>query len=390
MACPLARVGFTFLVLSLAARGLALPTVVDPDLRVQTWTRSLDSPTGVAILPGGGGTLLVTEKNTGRVRVVDNKRIVGTALDLAVANQSERGLLGIATPPDFSSNNHVYVYYTAAASDGGDPIEHRIERYTWNAGARSLSFDRRIKTLPGGPGPNHDGGKITFGPDGKLYAVIGDLNRDERTTNSANDTVNRIGVILRMNPSGSALTNNPFFNAASPGSPLSDVYAYGVRNSFGLAFDPKTNALWDTENGPSSMDEINRVRPGFNSGWDRIMGPDARDADDTADLVSLGDAARYDDPTFSWAEPIAPTDLEFINTGRLGGEYNGDLFVGDVRTGRLHRFELTRTRNAFSLGGDLADRVADNDSGDLLAEQDQLFFGDGFGVISDLTVAPGG
>lgn len=375
--------------LLLVSNALATPALIDPSLRAQTWVRGLEQPTGLAIL--GDGHLLVTEKSTGKVQVVFGKSVVGTALDLNVANNSERGLLGIATPDDFAANHHVYLYYTAADSDGGAATANLIERYTWSASSRTLTFDRPIKTLPGGPGPNHDGGKIIFGPDGKLYAQVGDLNRNELTTN--HDTtapITRAATILRLNPSGTAPTDNPFFNAKSPRSPYSDIYAHGVRNGFGLAFDPQTQDLWDTENGPNAWDEINLVRPGFNSGWEDVMGPSSRTGDDLDGLISLGGESRYSEPNFAWPEPVAPTDLEFMNSGRLGKGYNGDLFVGLLKTGSLLRFDLTRTRKAFSLRDDLADRVADNSAEDLLAEQDPLVFGSGFGTITDLVVGPGG
>ena len=113
---------------------------------------------------------------------------------------------------------------------------------------------------------------MTFGPDGKPYVVIGDLNRDGQLQNFSNGPVpDDTGVILRINDDGN----------------LAKYFAYGVRNSFGLAFDPLTLGLWDTENGPGSYDEVNLVQPGFNSGWERIMGPVIRDTEGTSDFVNF-------------------------------------------------------------------------------------------------------
>src|SRR5215207_2814165 len=216
MLTRLCRIFAAAIVLAITPAKLMSQTVVDPNLRVQRWVKGLDTPTGAAFVDGGN-TTLVLEKNTGRVRVVKNKAIVGTALDLPVANDSERGLLGIALPPDFATNPFVYLQYTASTSDGGAPIDNRVERYRWNGS--SLSFDRRVLTMPGGPGPNHDGGKIAFGPDGKLYATIGDLNRNERTSNFENaSAVTASGAILRVNPSGSNVSTNPF-RVKNPKSP---------------------------------------------------------------------------------------------------------------------------------------------------------------------------
>jgi glucose/arabinose dehydrogenase len=190
--------------------------------------------------------------------------------------------------------------------------------------------------------------------------------------------------VLRLNPSGTIPSDNPFTGDARA------IYAYGIRNSFGIAFDPVTGDLWDTENGASDFDEINRVFKGFNSGWEKIMGPSSRRGGVPGDLVSLGPAAVYDDPRFSWVAPVAPTDLEFFPTTRLGAQYKNDLFVGTTRGGKVLRFDLTRTRKSLSLVGPLADGVADNSDSAYFAEQDAIVFGNDFGLVSDLFVGPGG
>ena len=184
------------------------------------------------------------------------------------------------------------------------PLDNRVFRYTWSGG--KLVNPTQIKILPVLPGANHDGGIITFGPDGKLYIVIGDLNRDGKLQNfpdgpDPDDT----GVILRLNDDGSPASDNPFF---SQGIPLNQYYAYGVRNSFGMVFDPVTGKLWDTENGPGSFDEINQVLAGFNSGWERIMGPDALDPQGVGDLFVVP-GSHYADPKFSWPIRLVPRPL---------------------------------------------------------------------------------
>lgn len=351
----------------------------DSSLEVQTVVSGLENPTGVVFLPDGDEFVIL--KDSGQVKLIHNGAATSTPLDLNVANDSERGLLGIALHPQFARNGFVYLYYTAAHTDGGDSIGNRIERYHWNGSA--LAFDRRIKNLPGGPGPNHDGGKITFGPDGKLYAVIGNLNRDERTENfEDSSSLSLSGVILRLNSNGTSPTDNPFYSRAnvhSSKSVLNDIYAYGVRNSFGMTFDSTTGQLWDTENGPELYDEINRVTPGFNSGWQDIMGPRSRNGGTTGKLVKLGKKAHYNDPLFSWKSTVAPTDLAFNNSDLLGNNYHGDLFIGDDNTGRIYDFDLTTNRKDLTLSGGLADRVADNSN-----EQSSLIFGSGFGVVTSI------
>src|SRR4030095_871864 len=233
----------------------------------------------------GPGDILVLQKSDGRVRRVINGVLQpDQVLDVSVDNASERGLLGIALHPNFPVTPFVYLYYTQSSTPGdssGSPLANRVYRYIWNGSA--LVSPSLILDLPVTPGPNHNGGAMTFGPDGKLYIVIGDLNRDGQLQNfPAGAGPDDTGVILRINDDGSIPMDNPFF---SQGGKLARYYAYGVRNSLGLAFDPLTAELWDTENGPDRYDEINLVLPGFNSGWERIMGPVDRDAEGKGDLV---------------------------------------------------------------------------------------------------------
>ena len=110
---------------------------------------------------------------------------------------------------------------------------------------------------------------IAFGPDGKLYIAIGDLNRNGQLQNNATGAPDDSSVILRLNDDGTVPSDNPFFDQ---GGELAKYFAYGIRNSFGMAFDPVTGKLWDTENGPNSYDEVNLVEAGFNSGWRELWG----------------------------------------------------------------------------------------------------------------------
>jgi hypothetical protein len=151
-----------------------------------------------------------------------------------------------------------------------------------------------------------------------------------------------------------------------------------------MTFDPLSGKLWDTENGPSSYDEINVVEPGFNSGWNKIMGPDSRDAQNVGDLFVLP-GSHYADPKFSWLTPIGVTAIAFLATDALGVEYQGDAFVGDVNNGRIYRFQLNGARSGFALSGALADGVGDSNG-----ELSQLIFGTGFNGITDLKAGPDG
>ncbi len=333
----------------------------------------------------GSGDLLILQKGDGRVRRVINGVLQpGEALDVSVDSASETGLLGVALHPNFASNPFVYLYYTqsSSASDtNGSPLENRVVRYTWNG--NQLINPTLIISLPVTPGPNHNGGAMTFGPDGKLYIVIGDLSRDGQLQNfPAGPAPDDSGVILRLNDDGTIPGDNPFF---TQGGNLAKYYAYGVRNSFGLAFDPLTAELWDTENGPDRYDEINLVLPGFNSGWERIMGPVGRDAEGAGDLVQFP-GSHYADPKFSWFNPVGLTAIVFMKSPLLGVGYQNDVLAGDINNGNLYHFKVNPTRDLFdftSLG--LADRVADS-SGEL----QEIILGTGFAGITDIKVGPDG
>jgi aldose sugar dehydrogenase len=331
--------------------------------------------------------ILVLQKADGRVRRVINGILQpDPVLDVAVDSASERGLLGIAIHPNFPVSSFVYLYYTES-SNGSDtsgspaPLANRVYRYTWNGSA--LVSPQLLLDLPVTPGPNHNGGTMTFGPDGKLYVVIGELNRTGQLQNflgaaAPDDT----GVIFRINDDGSAPSDNPFF---SQGGNLAKYFAYGIRNSFGLAFDSVTGKLWDTENGVANYDEINLVEPGFNSGWQRIMGPSIRDPQGTSDLVIFS-GAHYADPKFSWFNVVAPTGIVFTNVATLGVDYQDSVVVGDVNNGNLYRFRLNPARDGFLFSNpNLGDLVADNSQ-----ELQELIWGTGFVGVTDLKVGRDG
>jgi glucose/arabinose dehydrogenase len=345
----------------------------------------LNQPTAMAFI--GLGDILVLQKADGRVRRVINGVLQpGQMLDLAVDSSSERGLLGIAVHPNFPASPFVYLYYTES-SNGNDtsgspgPLGNRVYRYVWDGSA--LVSPQLILNLPVMPGPNHNGGTMTFGPDGKLYIVIGELNRNGQLQNfSGGAAPDDTGVILRINDDGTIPSDNPFF---SQGGNLAKYFAYGIRNSFGLAFDSVTGKLWDTENGPANYDEVNLVNPGFNSGWERIMGPSSRDAQGTSDLVVFP-GSHYAEPKFSWFSTVAPTAIVFTNTATLGVDYQDRVIVGDVNNGNLYRFRLNPTRDGFIFTNpNLADLVADNN-----AELQELVWGTGFGGVTDLKVGADG
>jgi glucose/arabinose dehydrogenase len=260
----------------------------------------------------GSNDLLVLEKNSGKVQRVTGGAIRSTpALDLPVNSASERGLLGIALHPNFPANPGVYLYWTES-STGADSAEladvpllgNRVDRFVWNGS--TLSFERNLIQLRAFQADtnqplrgNHDGGVIRFGPDRKLYIYMGDNGRrgqmqnlpdgpgpagnqpDDQFGGPEPDDAHLTGVILRLNDDGTTPSDNPFVRAGAlrggeAGTNLQKVFAYGIRNGFGMAFDPFSGQLWEAQNGDDTFTEINRVERGANLGWVQVMGPLSR------------------------------------------------------------------------------------------------------------------
>ena len=363
------------------------PTLKDPNLQIETIVEGLSYPTSMAFIDNNN--ILVLEKEKGTVRLVSNGILQeGSALEVNVNSRSERGLLGIA----IMNNDTVFLYYTES-SQNGDQLRNRVYKYQWNNEERLLVNPTLILDLPAFPGPNHNGGKLIIGPDNYLYAVIGDLNRMGKLQNivdgpEPDDT----GVIFRVNPEdGSPAPGNPFINNNKELSSLKKYYAYGIRNSFGIAFDPVTGILWDTENGPSEYDEVNIVKPGFNSGWHQVMGPIAK-SDITIDELVNFPNSKYADPVFNWLPSLGITDIEFLNSSKLGDKYTNNIFVGDIGAqtdGYLYYFEVNEDRTAIKFDnsnqGGLADLIANNEE-----EMSEISLGTSFGGITDIETGPDG
>jgi aldose sugar dehydrogenase len=353
----------------------AQPVINDPNITAEIVTEGLSSPTSMAFIDNNN--ILVLEKS-GSVRLISNGILQEQpVLNVPVDTQSERGLLGIAILGD----DTVFLYFT----ENGQTLRNRVYRYNWNG--ESLVNATLILDLPAIPGPNHNAGKLVIGPDHYLYVIIGDLNHDGKLQNfldgpEPDDT----GVIFKVNPNdGSAAPNNPFANSGN--SVLSRYYAYGIRNSFGLTIDPVTNMLWDTENGPSEYDEVNLVRPGFNSGWQTVMGPISRSGHAEDELVSF-QGSRYIDPVFSWKTPPAVTDIEFLHSSKLGDKYTNNIFVGDNNNGDVYYLEVNEDRTGIEFDATqtgLLDLVVDNEE-----ELSAIIFGSGFGSITDIATGPDG
>ena len=428
------------------------PVMLDDNLTVSTVITGLDQPTSMAFI--GTNDFLVLEKASGKVKRIVNGLLHSTPLDLAVNNASERGLLGIALHPKFSQNGWVYLYWTESSTgvdtaniDEVAVLGNRVDRYVWNGATLTFNSNLiRLRSLQQDAGQpsrgNHNGGVLRFGPDGKIYIVFGDNGRrgflqnlasggpspDDQFGGPAPDDQHLTGVILRLNDDGSTPADNPFFNIPSSlsgeaAANIKKVFAYGIRNSFGMDFDSLSGALWTQENGDDAFDEINRVTPGFNGGWIQTMGPISRidefrsiemtyaagnlqqlrwPPSNTAltpqqalSRMYMLNGAQYLDPEFSWKYALAPSPIGFVKGRGLGPQFEGDLFVGASRTtllnGFLFRFKLTSDRQHFSFSDPrLVDRVADNIDKFDQTESESLLIGKDFGITTDIQSGPNG
>jgi glucose/arabinose dehydrogenase len=361
-------------------------------------TNQLIFPTTMGFL--GPDDILVLEKDRGTVMRVNGTMVSGPLLDVNVSNGVERGMLGIAITKDPSTNEHpryVFLYYTEAKiKDGGEPIGNRLYRY--ELVQDKLLNPKLILDLPVSPGPYHNGGKIKIGPHNNVYIIIGDLfgveTKEFQNTKAQNvkngKEPNGTGGILRMTENGQVVGNGILGKTY----PLNLYYAYGIRNGFGIDFDPVTGNLWDTENGPNYGDEINLVRPGFNSGWKNVQGiwkvngtrvVDVVDSH-PSELVDFGQHGEYSAPELTWKRHYGITSLKFYDSTILGQKYENGIFVGDYHFGNISHFRLNHNRTSLALKGMLADKVA-NDN----AEVKGNLFAKGFSLgISDIEVGPDG
>ena len=368
------------------------PVLHDDRLALELIAEGLDSPTSMRFLDDG--SILVLEKNNGQVRVIlDGKLLEEPVIQVEAATDAEQGLLGIAIWNEKNDTTSVFLYLT---ENYENKTRNLVYKYIYDENKKTLENKTLVLDLPSEPGPFHNGGKIAIGPrDGYMYAVIGDVSGGGGMLDNQipDRPPNDKSVILRVDRhTGTPVEdNNPFYNYTGDMEKLRRYYAYGIRNSFGMAFEPVMCKLWITENGPDVYDEINIVEPGFNSGWHKIMGPIGRTNMTVENDLIIFDGAKYGDPVFSWYAPVGVTDIEFFNSTKLGEEYDDNIFVGDINNGNLYFFEVNEDRTGVTFHDPrLLDLVADPVKEGEDTELSSLILGEGFGGITDIESGPDG
>jgi aldose sugar dehydrogenase len=368
------------------------PTLRDPNLGIEIVYSGLNFPSDMAFFDAND--ILVLEKNTGIVkRIVNGSALNDPILDVAVANKDERGLLGIAIQRNESREALVFLYYTESAlhKDGDDTSENREplgnRLYSYTLVNNKLVDPKLLVDIFASTTANnafHNGGKIVIGPDGALYLTVGNMERNTQSMNNKTGSPpDGNAGIIRVSQEGKPVGNGILGDSY----PLNLYYAYGIRNSFGMDFDPLTGYLWDTENGPTYGDEINLVQAGFNSGSKLIYGIFEENEENFQPkrLEYFNGEGKYSNPEFVWNETVGPTALTFLNSSKLGSQYKNTMFVGDINNGNLYNFKLDKERKDLLLQKPLADHVADNNS-----ELENTIFGKGLGGIIDLEESPDG
>lgn len=251
---------------------------------------NLEVPWAMAFLPDG--RMIFTER-PGRVKILDGNQTRVVA-DLIVTANQESGLMGIAVDPNFNQNKYIYLYYTKGSFN-------RVSRFVLND---QLSNETVIlDNIPSSP--IHNGGRLKFGPDGKLYLTTGDAGN----SNSAQDLNSLGGKILRLNPDGSTPSDNPFGNL---------VYSYGHRDPQGLSWSPD-GTLYESEHGATKNDEVNIIIRGGNYGWPLYQGNDT--------------ANGFIKPVRAYTEfTLAPSGLAY---------YQGSLYLAGLRGNQLRQLKLS-------------------------------------------------
>ena len=388
---------------------IVAPLVSDMEYEIFQIFGGLEFPTTMDFV---GDNMLVLEKHSGKVirlQEVNGKVLmhVEPVLDVPVRYNFYSGMLGITAISD-----RVFLYYTE--SESGEDVregkstsesanaKNRVYQYDWDG--EKLTNPILIKEFISQLANNHHGGVMTKGLDNEVYFVIGDEGQSGIFENRAKDPCYIVSFVNTECSSDTIYETSSIFKIDTEDHNNVELFAMGIRNSFGLGVDPVTGYLWDTENGENYYDEINLVKPRFNSGWNSVMGPSDRENPDTHQcaLGVIGNESNctveyrgfqpippsfknfvYSEPEFSWYETVGPTAVAIPDADGFG-QFSNYLFVGGYHTGIIYKFKLNSDRTGFD--------ISDPSVSDLVLEgekmwihlQDENVFANGFRGISDI------
>jgi glucose/arabinose dehydrogenase len=355
-------------------------------IKIEPVYEGLTFPTAVGFL-GPNDMLVLERQNNTIMRIVNGQMLDEPVLDLGNSTKIGSCVCDIAiVQNDNNGTSYAFVYYAEArvnADDGSTKLVDALYRYDITNG--KFTNPKLIFEMPTVSAALHNGGKLVIGPDKNVYLTTGEIDGwRTKAQNVKNGSLpDGSSAVLRFTVDGQPVDGGLLENT----SPLDKYYAYGIRNSFGMDYDPFTGNIWITDNGGSYGDELNLVRPGFNGGWRQVMGFSSLDESFNLDnLEFFNGTGKYYDPIFEWFEPIGVTDLVFVPSDKLGKEYEGNLFVGEINSGYLYRFVLNQSRTGLLLDGSLSDGVANTN----LEKLEAVFAQINDGGITDLEVGPDG
>ena len=293
-------------------------------IKVETIAHGLENPWGLAFLPDD--RMLVTER-PGRLRIVTKDGTISEPLKGVpeVFAEGQGGLLDVKLDPDFATNRLVYIAYSEPGDGGAGTAVARGKLSADSLDDLEVIFRQHPKV----DGPNHFGGRLAFAPDGKLFVTLG----ERFTFTPAQDLSNDLGKIVRINPDGSIPQDSPFVGkeGARP-----EIWTYGHRNPQGLAFNPKTGRLFESEFGPKGGDEINVLEPGNDYGWPVVSW--GSNYDDTP-IPPPPTHPEFTDAIAHWNPVISPSGITFY-TGDAIPTWKDNLLIAGLSSQAITRLTL--------------------------------------------------
>ena len=325
--------------------------IKDSGLAVEEYISGLEYPVMIDFV---GNDMLVIEKAEGTVRIIKNGVLIPEPLiKLEVSKTAEEGLVGILVNGD-----DIYLHYTTNNLDDG--TTNWFTKYSFDG--QSLSEPEELLSFHNNKSAQHNSGVMFTDKDGNVYGAIGDTCFCDG--------------LFQNNPEGENDNTGSIISLNVP----RDIYAIGIRNTYGLDFDPETGILWDTENGPESFDEVNLVEKKFNSGWNRIQGPIKPDQE-----IPIITDFIYSDPEFSWERPIGVTGIHFVESSKFP-QYSNSVLVGSFHDGILYHFKLNENRDGFKFDDEtLQDLVLNKED-----NPNEIILATGFLGITDIKQGPDG